>query len=1121
MLFVNPVLNYLWTANTKSRFVRSIRRIIGVVDSDTVRHPMLLNACFTIEMFLSIWFAMQWVLRSYSHAVTPLARIVDRILCTFFLVTYMINAMRNSFAVTYTLQPTALITLFTVVPTFIRPLDDGAQWFSFSYLRIANAVHAYEKLEKTGALRDVSEMKRGYLVTLLRTLVLVVILAGTTFSLEVLGDPGFFRDSHVTTAMGEISFLQMVYWIFTTISTVGYGDFAPTTTLSRLFIIMAIVVGVYFFSTEVGYLVELHKMQSSGQGKWKPYKGNSHVIVIGGGVRGSSSVLKSFLDEIFSSKHNNKNGLEWPNLSFMASTEIPKELRETIARLPRHARCRTKYFMGDPTRHSDMERLRMGEADVVIIMADLSAADIDQEDTNNILRALAVKQSYPHVHSRLMLQRPASKVNAVRAGIWPSRCFSINELKSALFALSCPIRGWSTMVAHCLISEEDRDSGDEGDDETCMDQGRNSNLTGFCVAAEYAGLDFLEFCRQVAVDGCMPLAVQIQGVLTLNPTFHILEVGDIIFGFFRDLQTLRTISDQRANWRTAFLANQKTACNATGTSSDVNQRLSNKAGGGARATLARKNWFRKDPQRMSTTLMTDSDPSNPKTKTTEVPKTPPASIIPSTKEPTGPATTIPELGRNAENIAEEGGHYILVVLAGNPWQQMQALLQTLRGEHLPVFVPIIILSSQMPSDWVLSTIFGDKPKLGLLQTGRIAGISDLIKAGMMKARCIMLYAGNAAEAASADRRMIDGVGVTMLAAIEGALCDSKTQNKHLVLELHRQESVKFMHRFPLYEERYTNHDHAWAFNPDECFTNHPRFASGNIFTASCLGALVARSFYSPGICELLESIVLNNTEFGNHASSYPWQISLPEGFLDRTYGDLVQYFLQPGTGALCLGLYRRCFPGSGSNAGYVVTHPSPSAQLWDGDLVTVLAPAEFAQEYYAQGKIPGVCDMTSSASEVVDTSGCKVGYAPLLQDTNVLPVFDGSKLPPPMAVPSAGTDVGNRNFYVNNADSGAGGCDVGIASEVAVANLEDLRQELILVRADLRESIAREAALRSAIRACSFPLPSNLETPRTGVGGSIARRRAPFSSSPHYSSLYSATCASNREPVVDCVVKMP
>lgn len=62
--------------------------------------------------------------------------------------------------------------------------------------------------------------------------------------LEGLGDIHGFADRFMGSGMGRISFFQMIYFSFMTISTVGYGDFTPTTVLSRFFACVAIVGGV-------------------------------------------------------------------------------------------------------------------------------------------------------------------------------------------------------------------------------------------------------------------------------------------------------------------------------------------------------------------------------------------------------------------------------------------------------------------------------------------------------------------------------------------------------------------------------------------------------------------------------------------------------------------------------------------------------------------------------------------------------------------------------------------------------------------------------------------------------------------------------------------------------------
>ena len=75
----------------------------------------------------------------------------------------------------------------------------------------------------------------------------------------------------------------MIYWIFTTISTVGYGDFSPQTNLSRLTIIVFIVVGVIFFSVETGRVFDVLSADAAGRGKYTGPGG--HIVVVGGGVR--------------------------------------------------------------------------------------------------------------------------------------------------------------------------------------------------------------------------------------------------------------------------------------------------------------------------------------------------------------------------------------------------------------------------------------------------------------------------------------------------------------------------------------------------------------------------------------------------------------------------------------------------------------------------------------------------------------------------------------------------------------------------------------------------------------------------------------------------------------------
>ena len=84
------------------------------------------------------------------------------------------------------------------------------------------------------------------------------------WTLELLGETSF-DDVYFAADMGDISFYQMVYFTFITMSTVGYGDYSPVTVLGRAFVFVLILVGVTFFSYATVQLVELQGLQASGK----------------------------------------------------------------------------------------------------------------------------------------------------------------------------------------------------------------------------------------------------------------------------------------------------------------------------------------------------------------------------------------------------------------------------------------------------------------------------------------------------------------------------------------------------------------------------------------------------------------------------------------------------------------------------------------------------------------------------------------------------------------------------------------------------------------------------------------------------------------------------------------
>lgn len=144
-----------------------------------------------------------------------------------------------------------------------------------------------------------------------------------------------------------------------------------------------------------------------------------------------------------------------------------------------------------------------------------------------------------------------------------------------------------------------------------------------------------------------------------------------------------------------------------------------------------------------------------------------------------------------------------------------------------------------------------------------------------------------------------------------------------------------------------NYDDQAQEQRDDPFNFLPRFAGGNLFCASCLGALVAVANYVPGVIELTEAMV-SGEDTGQ--SCFPWQIRVPQEYVGKTYLQFAVALLKgfPDSGqtelsAVPLGIYRKKDSAASNDATHVITNPPASLTLQATDLVFVLGSHEFAE----------------------------------------------------------------------------------------------------------------------------------------------------------------------------------
>jgi hypothetical protein len=365
---------------------------------------------------------------------------------------------------------------------------------------------------------ELEEFTRAIIRFVVRFFVVVILFAGAMYSIEVLGDVDWLVDVTMETNMGSTSFLSLCYYTFVTISTVGYGDYAPTTVFGRLFVIVVILGGVCFFSIETGNLMSIVNLAAKGRGRFTPRNPHKkHVLIIGGGVTtGPLSVIESFLKSLVDQSH----GDEVPEVVIMASKSPEEEL---VALLSQRwaTRANIKYLFGNPTDAKDLTRARIANVELCYVLGDVNAVP-QQEDLQNIVRAAAVYRLMQTPMLVMMLEAKNIRF-AVQAGIPERMCAGLDDLEFACLASSCQCVGLSTLLINLALpdlgshAEEDLDPRELWLSEYV--KGANKELYGLQLNKSYNGWTFTKAAFDIYTEyGVMLIAAQDEnGVVVMNP----------------------------------------------------------------------------------------------------------------------------------------------------------------------------------------------------------------------------------------------------------------------------------------------------------------------------------------------------------------------------------------------------------------------------------------------------------------------------------------------------------------------------------------------------------------------------------------------------------------------------
>ncbi|WNB93087.1 potassium channel family protein [Bacillus sp. NEB1478] len=174
-----------------------------------------------------------------------------------------------------------------------------------------------------------------------------------------------------------------LWYVMTTVTTVGYGDYYPVTITGRIYAIFIFLIGIGIAGLAIGKLVESlgahRKRREEGR---LDFKGRNHFVIIGW-----SEKARYAISEILETH---------PELYIVLIDNLPSA---PITHKHVH------YIQGDPSTEMVLIQANIKEAKSVLVFSDDSIQDAALTDGKTLLIVTSVERLTPHIHSTVEIKK--------------------------------------------------------------------------------------------------------------------------------------------------------------------------------------------------------------------------------------------------------------------------------------------------------------------------------------------------------------------------------------------------------------------------------------------------------------------------------------------------------------------------------------------------------------------------------------------------------------------------------------------------------------------------------------------------------------------------------------------
>ncbi|MCD6308022.1 MAG: ion transporter, partial [Candidatus Latescibacteria bacterium] len=173
------------------------------------------------------------------------------------------------------------------------------------------------------------------------------------------------------------SFADIFYWALITITTVGYGDITPKTTLGQFFTVLMVLLGVVLVSFMTATIASILTATRIREGMGlKKVDLDGHIVICGYNFK-IESVIRSIISV---------SDMLPPEM-VLVNTHPEADINDLIERFPE---APIRFVHGDYTLETALVRASISKASSAIILADPGPDNTEKPDDRTLIALLAI-----------------------------------------------------------------------------------------------------------------------------------------------------------------------------------------------------------------------------------------------------------------------------------------------------------------------------------------------------------------------------------------------------------------------------------------------------------------------------------------------------------------------------------------------------------------------------------------------------------------------------------------------------------------------------------------------------------------------------------------------------------